>query len=154
VRKALKERALMLRSCIARALPNKPKKSIRQHTSAYVSVTWIARTLHKRESLNDAHLDRKYLTLSKVRQHFHSRLPNQRRRLQHSREQGKDLSAYVSICQHMSVYVSIRQHAAAYGGMRQHTSAYVSIRQHTCSPRHRRSCSRRSIRMLTYANVC
>jgi hypothetical protein len=52
-------------------------------------------------------------------------------------------SAYVSIRQHTSAYVSIReripasrharirQHTSAYVRIRQHTSAYVSIRPHT-----------------------
>jgi hypothetical protein len=74
--------------------------SLRQHTSAYVSIS----------------------------QHQHtSAYVSIRRDLRCS---SPSLPSYVSIRQHTSAYVSIRQHTSAYVSMRQHTSEYVSIRQH------------------------
>ncbi len=75
--------------------------SIRQHTSAYVSIS--------QQRLGYV-VDDTSSTRTSIRQHT---------------------SAYVSIRQHTSAYVSIRQHTSAYVSIRQHTSAYVSIRQHT-----------------------
>jgi hypothetical protein len=75
--------------------------SIRQHTSAYVSIRQPSAYVSIRQHTSA------YVS---IRQHT---------------------SAYVSIRQHTSAYVSIRQHTSAYVSIRQHTSAYVSIRQHT-----------------------
>ncbi len=105
--------------------------SIRQHTSAYVSI---------RSNLISSPLPT--VKVPYIRQHTYI---------------SQDTSAYVSIRQHTPAYVSIRQHTSAYGrisspmlhmcrhtvihvssyyksayvSIRQHTSAYVSIRQHT-----------------------
>jgi hypothetical protein len=89
--------------------------SIRQHTSAYVSIR--QRLRQERAPLphasaaaaGSAPAPPAYVS---IRQHT---------------------SAYVSIRQHTSAYVSIRQHTSAYVSIRQHTSAYASMRQHTCT---------------------
>ncbi len=78
--------------------------SIRQHTSAYVS----------------------------IRQHMACECPPKRKCAQAlARAEVQHTSAYVSIRQHPSASVSIRQHPSASVSIRQHPSAYVSIRQHT-----------------------
>ncbi len=109
------------------AVERSTRNSIRQHTSAYVSIRQA------------------YVSICQMRICS---------RAQHSQQH---TSAYVSIRQHTSAYVSIRQHTSAYvkcesavgrstlNSIRQHTSAYVSIRQHTSayvSIRQMRICSR------------
>jgi hypothetical protein len=115
--------------------------SIRQHTSAYVSIRqqasacdhtsdcdfWaVALTLLHLSIISPLSLSLKEATL---RQHTSAYV---------SIRQNK--SAYVSIrlalyaisggCRNSPAYISIRQHTSAYVSLRQHTPAYASIRQH------------------------
>jgi hypothetical protein len=88
--------------------------SIRQHTSAYVSI---------RSAHTSAHTSASSALRREPPRRSAPLLPAP--------------VAYVSIRQHTSAYVSIRQHTAAYVSIRvlfrvQHSSAYVSIREHTC----------------------
>jgi hypothetical protein len=86
-------------------------QTLRQHTSAYVSI----------RQHTSAYVSIRQHTSACVciRQHASACV------------NASASSAYVSICQHTSACVSMRQHTSAYVSIRQHTSAYVSIRQHT-----------------------
>ncbi len=100
-------------------------RSIRQHTSAYVSMRQHTRSIRQ---LKPAYVRVPALVEEAV-----------------VNTSVRELDAPVPTCQHTSAYVSIRQHTPAYASIayanlmrpcppvskRQHTSAYVSIRQHT-----------------------
>jgi hypothetical protein len=80
-------------------------RSIRRHTSAYVSirqfvivVPWIENSLSALSAVCEMSIC------------------------------GQRTPAYASIRQHTPAYASIRQHTPAYASIRQHTSAYVRIR--------------------------
>jgi hypothetical protein len=90
-----------LMTAIARSFGHSAQ-SIRQHTSAYVSIRQHSYCTKLRTFCTE-HTSA-YVS---IRQHT---------------------SAYASIRQHTSAYASIRQHTPAYVSIRQHTSAYVSIR--------------------------
>jgi hypothetical protein len=103
-------------------LPAPAYVSLRQHTSAYVSMLrdllyglcrWLAGTCTRQHT--SAHV-----SSVSIRQHTSAYVSIR----QHTSRQ--HTSAYVSIRQHTSAYVSIR-----HVSIRQHTSAYVSTRQHT-----------------------
>jgi hypothetical protein len=82
--------------------------SIRQHTSAYVSIRSAYVSIR-----TSAYVSMRQICLPQCEE------PPER------------APRRASIRQHTSAYASIRQHASAYASIRQHTSAYVSIRQHT-----------------------
>jgi hypothetical protein len=118
--------------------------SIRQHTSAYVSI--------RQPSLLHIASPTAFFTTCKdvsIRQHT-SAYVSIRQRCPSSLLHTASATAFFTTCgdQHTSAYVSIRQHTSllhiasatafllpvktsAYASIRQHTSAYVSIRQHT-----------------------
>ncbi len=103
--------------------------SIRQHTSAYVSIR------HLRASAPTCSIRQHTSAYVSIRQHTSAYV---------TCVQVLQPSAYVSIRQHTSAYVTCVQvlQPSAYVSIRQHTSAYVSIRQHTSayvSIRHLRS---------------
>ncbi len=107
--------------------------SMRQHTSAYVS---IRRTSHKTcTPFASASIRPHTSAYVSIRQHT---------------------SAYVSIRQHTSAYVSIRLHMPAYVSIRQHTYPIrlgkadddFFIKCSICK------CADKFWRMLTYADVC
>jgi hypothetical protein len=95
------------------------QRCIRQHTSAYVSISHTSAHVKSCSSLffwsAAARIASAYVS---IRQHT----------LAHF------LHTSACVTSHNAVYlkdhVSIRQHTSAYVSIRQHTSAYVSIRQH------------------------
>ncbi len=127
--------------------------SIRQHTSAYVSIrrTCVTRSYpeastyigqrndcEKRATLMKDHVNTARGTVRTkgpcIRQHTSACVSM----CQRGALCALEAPAYVSMRQHTSTYLSICQHASARGTVRnrgsyrlQHTSAYVSIRQHT-----------------------
>jgi hypothetical protein len=105
--------------------------SIRQHTSAYVSIRHILASTSTPVYANrwctehtSAHVSTRQHTSAYVSIRQPTSADVSRR--QHT-------SADVSKRQHTSAYVSIRQHTSAYVSIRQHTSAYVSIRHISAS---------------------
>jgi hypothetical protein len=116
--------------------------SVRQHTSAYVSihipancVCVVIRTNAKRRCLiyGQHTVRRRQHTSAYVS--IHEDIYQPTLSVWSSEEQRRAVAVCTCICQHTSAYVSFRGTAESrclvYVRMRPHTSAYVSIRPHT-----------------------
>jgi hypothetical protein len=116
-RSAYRQQSALLSSGIRHpALGSAACVSIRQHTSAYVSMR------HTAPSTRISRLRQHTPAYVSIRQHASYGT-------QHfDQPPAQHTPAYVSIRRHASACVSIRQHMSAYVSIRQHTSAYVSMR--------------------------
>ncbi len=92
--------------------------SIRQHTSAYVSI----------RQHTSAYVSIRQRTAAYVRIRQHTAALRGHCRKAVAQPPLRTPRSYIGAC---GACVSIRQHTSAYVSIRQHTSAYVSIRQHT-----------------------
>jgi hypothetical protein len=120
--------------------------SIRQHTSAYVSIrqhTLKRQWERRRRQHTSAYVSIRQHTSAYVKEAVGEEEAYRAERPVRRTHVHAATCAYVSIRQHTSACVSIRQHTSAYVSIRQHTSAYVSIRAHGNLRRQRRRLSPR-----------
>jgi hypothetical protein len=148
-------------------LPQPTNVSIRQHTSAHVSMrqhsvfyyflSIAAADLPTGALYHRVHAQRlnRHRYPVSIREHtsayvsIYQHTPEYVSIYQHT----SAYVAYVSIRQHTLAHVSIRQHTSAYVSTRQHTSAYVSTRQHTSAYVHAQLLSRHRCPFLEHKDI-